>query len=81
MCHSSRESVWRIIKKASLPKKSVRNKAQSDAVKGKRRKTAERAIKRFREKGRNFSSKLENTTSQDYSQDVSARTVSRFLNF
>ena len=39
------------------------------------------AIKRFREEGGNYSSKLENATSQDYSQDVSARTVSRFLNF
>ena len=39
------------------------------------------AIKRFREEGGNYSSKLENATSQDYSQDVSARTVSHFLNF
>ena len=31
MCHISRENVWSIIKKASLPKKSVRNKAQRDA--------------------------------------------------
>ena len=32
--------------------------------------------------GGNFSSSLEeNATSQDYSQDVSARTVSRFLHF
>ena len=31
MCHNSRENVWSIIKKASLPKKSVRNKAQRDA--------------------------------------------------
>ena len=38
-------------------------------------------IKRFREEGGNYSSKLENATSQDYSQDVSARTVSHFLNF
>ena len=31
MCHISRENVWSIIKKASLPKKCVRNKAQRDA--------------------------------------------------
>ena len=38
-------------------------------------------IKRFREEGGNYSSKLENATRQDYSQDVSAKTVSHFLNF
>ena len=40
-----------------------------------------RAIKRFREKEGNYSSKLENARSLDYFQDVSARRVSHFLNF
>ena len=78
------KNVWRIIEKASLPIKSVGTKLKGTPfyVKGKRQKTAERAIKLCREKGGNVSSSLvENATSQDYSQDVSARTVSRFLNF
>ena len=84
MCHISRKNVWRIIEKVSLPRKSVgtRFKGTPFQLNGKRRKTAEREIKRFREKGGNFSSSLdENATSQDYSQDVSARTVSRCVNF
>ena len=58
MCHISRKNVWRIIEKASLPRKSVgtRLKGTHFELKGKRRKTAERAMKRFREKGGNFSS-------------------------
>ena len=84
MCHISRENVCRIIEKASLSRKSVGTRPEGTPfkLKGKRRRTAERAIKWFREKGGNFSSSLEEyATSQDYPQDVSARTVSHFVNF
>ena len=56
MCHISRENVWRIIEKASLQRKSVgtRPKGTPFKLKGKRRRTAERAIKRFERKGETF---------------------------
>ena len=84
MCHISRENVWRIIEKASLQRKSVgtRPKGTPFKLKGKRRRTAERAIKRFERKGETFPPVWRKiATSQDYSQDVSARTVSPILNF
>ena len=56
MCHISRENVWRIIEKASLPRKTVgtRLKGMPFKLKGKRRRTPERAIKRFERKGETF---------------------------